>query len=124
MICAGRTRSLKSASVFFAKELDADRPNAIALGALLGPAPRRRLGRLRQNERARRPAGTPRRRTASPAAPPAPPRARTPAAPAGSAKTNARPGRAELLDDEPPARRRLQRHLELAPAKAAPGTAA
>jgi hypothetical protein len=56
------------------------RVGAIALGALLGPAPRGGLGRLGQMD--------------------------------------ARADRAELLDDEPPARRRLQRHLKLLAAKA------
>jgi hypothetical protein len=56
------------------------RVGAIALGALLGPAPRRGLGRL--------------------------------------GEMDPRPDRAEFLDDEPPARRRLQRDLEVLAAEA------
>ncbi len=55
------------------------RVGAVALGALLGPAARRRLRRL--------------------------------------AEMHARPDRFELLGDKPPAGRRLQRHLQVAPAK-------
>jgi len=53
---------------------------AVALGALLGPAPRGGLGRL--------------------------------------GEMHARADRPELLDDEPPARRRLQRHFEILAAEA------